>query len=60
MEQGLKELEAEEQKKKNSMEVKSLAVLVAYQSPLANSFKFNFSFLILSNIIFSNTPLSFP
>ena len=58
--QSLKELKAKKKKKKkNCVKVKSLATLVAYQLPLTNSFKFNFSFLILSNIIFNSTPLPF-
>ena len=57
VEQGLKELKAKEQKEKNSMEIESL---VAYLSPLANSFNFNLSFLILFNIISNNIPIPFP
>jgi hypothetical protein len=42
------------------MEVESLATLVAHQSPLANSFVFNPSFLILPDLLDGNTPISFP
>jgi hypothetical protein len=37
-----------------------LAILVAYQSLLADSFIFNPSFLILPDLLNSNTPISFP
>ena len=57
--QSLKELKAKEQKEINSIKVKSLAASVTYQLPLANSFKFNFFFLILPNVTFSSTPLPF-
>ena len=42
------------------MEAKLLAVLVAYQLPLANYFVFNPSFLILFNLLNNNTPVLFP
>jgi hypothetical protein len=41
------------------MEVESLAILVAYQLPLADSFIFNPSFLILPDLLNSNTPIFF-
>jgi hypothetical protein len=50
----------EEQKKLNTIEVESLAVLMAYQSPLADSFIFDPSFLILPDLLNSNTSVSFP
>ena len=59
IEQDLKELKAKEQKKKNSIKVESLITLIAYQSPLTDSFKFDFFFLTLPNIIFSSTSLPF-
>jgi hypothetical protein len=42
------------------MEAESLAVLVAHQSPLADSFIFNLSFLILPDLLNNNTFVSFP
>jgi hypothetical protein len=56
----LQELKAEEQKKLNTVEVKLLAILVAYQLPLANFFIFNPSFLILPDLLNSSTPVPFP
>jgi hypothetical protein len=50
----------EKQKKLNTIKVKSLAVLVAYQLPSANSFIFNPFFLILPDLLNSNTPVFFP
>jgi hypothetical protein len=58
--QGLQELKIEKQKKLNTIVVESLAVLVAYQSPSANSFIFNPFFLILSDLLNSSTPIPFP
>ena len=46
-------------KEKNSLEAKSLATKVAYLLPLANSFDFNFSFLILPDVISNNTAVPF-
>jgi hypothetical protein len=40
--------------------VGSLATLIAHQLPLADSFIFNPSFLILPDLLNSNTPISFP
>jgi hypothetical protein len=40
--------------------VESLAILVAYQLPLANSFVFDLSFLILPDLLDGNTLISFP
>ena len=59
MEQGLYKLKAEEQKELNTVEVESLTTLVAHQSPLADSFIFNPSFLILPDLFDSNTPVFF-
>jgi hypothetical protein len=42
------------------MEAESLITLMAYQLPLANSFIFNPSFLILPDLLNGNTPVSFP
>ena len=55
----MQELKATKAKKKNSLEAELLATQVAYLLPLVNSFDFNPSFLILPNIIFNNTPVSF-
>ena len=53
------ELEAVEVKEKNSLEAELLTALVAYPSPLTDSFIFNPSFLMLPDIIFNNTPIPF-
>ena len=53
----MQELKATEVKKKNSLKVELLAIQVAYLLPLANSFNFNPSFLILPDIIFNNTSI---
>jgi hypothetical protein len=50
----------EEQKELNTVEVESLTILVAHQSPLADFFIFNPSFLILPDLLNGNTPVSFP
>ena len=55
----MQELKAAEVKEKNSLEVKLLAVYVAYLLLLANSFNFNPSFSILPDVIFDNTPVLF-
>ena len=55
----MQEFKATKVKKKNSLEVESLAAQVAYLLPLANSFDFNPSFLILPDVIFNNTPVPF-
>ena len=55
----MQELKATKIKKKNNLEVKLLATLIAYLLPLADFFIFNFSFLILPNIISDNTPVPF-
>jgi hypothetical protein len=60
VEQGLRKLEAEEQKELNTVVAESLTVLMAYQLPLANSFVFNPFFLILPDLLNSNTPVFFP
>jgi hypothetical protein len=59
VEQGLYKLKADKQKELNTMEAESLAILVAHQSPLADSFIFNPSFLILPDLLNGNTPVSF-
>ena len=55
----MQEFKATKVKKNNSLEVKSLATLVAYLSPLADFFASNFSFLILPDIISNNIPVLF-
>ena len=55
----MQELETAKVKEKNSLETESLAILVAYPSPLANFFISNFSFSILPDIISDNTPIPF-
>ena len=55
----MQELKAIKIKKKNSSEVKLLAIQVAYLLPLANFFDFNPFFLILPDVIFDNTPIPF-
>ena len=55
----MQKLKATEVKEKNSLKVESLATLVAYLLPLANSFDFNFFFLILPNIISNNMLILF-
>ena len=64
MEQGLRELEAKERKKFEVdtayiVEVVSINVSNPYLSPLADSFNFNLSFLILPDVISNNTPILF-
>ena len=60
MEQGLYKLKADKQKELNIIKAESLAILVAYQLPLANSFIFNPFFLMLPDLLNSNTPIPFP
>ena len=60
MEQGLCKLKADKQKELNTIEAESLAAPVAHQSPLADSFVFNPSFLILPDLFNSSTPVFFP
>jgi hypothetical protein len=60
MEQSLYKFKAEEQKELNTVVAESLAVLVAYQSPSADSFVFDPFFLILPNLLNGNTSVSFP
>ena len=55
----MQELKATKVKEKNSLKVELLAILIAHLSPLANFFAFNFSFLILPNVISNNTPIPF-
>jgi hypothetical protein len=60
VEQSLYKLKADKQKELNTIKAESLAVLVAHQLLLANSFVFNPSFLMLPDLFNSNTPISFP
>ena len=55
----MQEFKAAKVKEKNSLEVELLAAQVAYLLPLVDSFDFNPFFLMLLNIIFDNTPVSF-
>ena len=55
----MQELKTKKEKEKNSMEAELLITPIAYQSPLANSLSFNFSFLILPNVTSDNTPVPF-
>ena len=55
----MQELKAAKVKKKNSLKVELLAAQVTYLLPLADSFDFNPSFSILSDIIFDNTFIPF-
>ena len=62
--QGLYKLEAKK-KKKSAVEIVYIAVVGSsntpnpYLLPLANSFNFNFFFLILPDIISNNIPVPF-
>ena len=67
MERGLRELKADKKKKSGLFKVE-IAYIVAvgsfntpnpYLLPLANSFNFNFSFLILPDVISNNIPIPF-
>ena len=58
-EQGVLELEAVEEKEKNSLEVELLAAQVAHLLPSTDSFVFDPSFLILPDIIFNDTFVPF-
>ena len=55
----MQELKTAKTKKKNSSKTKLLTTQVTHLLPLTNSFNFNSSFLILPDIIFNNTPVSF-
>ena len=55
----MQELKAAEVKEKNSLEIKSLATLMAYLLPLADFFASDFSFSILPDVISDNIPVSF-
>ena len=55
----MRDLEAAEIKKKNSLEAKLLVTLVAYLLPLADFFASNFSFSTLPDIISNNIPVPF-
>ena len=64
MKQGLPELKAKEKKKFKvdtayTAEVVSINTLNLYLSPLTDPFTFNFSFLILPNVISNNMPILF-
>jgi hypothetical protein len=54
------ELEAVEEKEKNSSEAESLAAQVARPSPSTASFVFDPSFSMLPDVIFDDTPVPFP
>jgi hypothetical protein len=60
VEQGLYKLKAEEQKELNTIVAEFLAALMAYQWPLADSFIFNPSFLMLPDLLNNSTPVFFP
>ena len=55
----MQDLKATEVKEKNSLKAELLATLVAHPLPLADFFTFNFSFLILPDVISDNTPILF-
>ena len=60
----MRELKADKKKKSKVemayiVEVGSINALNFYLLPLSGSFDFNFSFLMLSNIISDNTPILF-
>ena len=55
----MQELKATKVKEKNSLEAELLAILVAYLSPLVDFFAFNFSFLILPDVISDNISVFF-
>ena len=57
--QSIQELKTAKIKEKNSLEVKLLAILVAYPLPLADFFASDFSFSILPDVISDNIPVSF-
>jgi hypothetical protein len=57
--QGLQEFKAEKQKELNTIEVESLATLVAHQLPLADFFVFNPSFLMLPDLLNGSTLIFF-
>ena len=64
MEQGLRKLKVNKKKEfKVEMayivEVKSINTSNSYLLPLSSSFNFNFSFLILPDVISDNTPVFF-
>ena len=64
MEQGLRKLKAKE-KNESEVETADIAKVESFNapsphlSPLTDPFAFNFSFLILPNIISNNTPIPF-
>ena len=55
----MQELKATKVKEKNSLEAELLATLIAYPSPLADFFIFNFSFSTLPDVISDNTLVPF-
>ena len=55
----MQELKATKVKEKNSLEAELLAILVAYLLPLTSFFNFDFSFLILPDVISNNMPIPF-
>ena len=63
--QGLRKLEAKEKKKSIKVEIAYIVKVGSFNTPnshllpLVDFFIFNFSFLILSNIIPNNTPILF-
>ena len=64
MEQGLRELKADKKKKSKvkmayTVKVRFINTLIPYLLPLSGSFNFDFSFLILTDIISDNTPVLF-
>ena len=64
MKQGLCELKVNK-KKKSKVEIAYIVVVESFNTPnsyllpLSSSFNFDFSFLILPNVIFNNTPIPF-
>ena len=64
MEQGLHKLEVDK-KKKSKIEIAYIAVVGSFNTsnfyllPLSGSLNFNFSFLILPDVISDNTPVPF-
>ena len=55
----MQDLKAAKAKEKNSLKAELLATLMAHPSPLADFFAFDFSFSILPDVIFNNTPVLF-
>jgi hypothetical protein len=59
VEQGLYKLKTDKQKELNIIEVESLTALIAHQLPLTDSFVFDPFFLMLPDLLNSNTPVFF-